>query len=160
MTNHLSSAIAALSEELRAAQSEGLPPAVEIRDQGASQDLHPILRGEIYRITAEALRNAFRHAQATRIVVEILHGGEEFRVVVKDDGKGIDPEFLTQGNRRGHWGLPGMRERAAALDAELDVQSSNGHGTEVILKVPAAIAYPFSPTRGLGWFNRRSRNTK
>jgi signal transduction histidine kinase len=106
---------------------------------------------------AEALRNAFRHAQAERINIAIRYGEYEFRIAVKDNGTGIDPEVLKRGSRRGHWGLPGMHERAEAIGAELDVWSSNGNGTEVSLGVPAAIAYPISPARRLRWFNRKSR---
>jgi signal transduction histidine kinase len=155
--NELSSAIAALSEELRVAQTEGPSPAVEVEVEGAGRELHPILRDEIYRITAEALRNAFRHAQAARIDVAIRYGDQEFRIAVKDNGKGIDPEVLKKGRRSGHWGLPGMRERAEAIGAELNVWSSDGNGTEVSLRVPAAIAYTFSPTCLLKWFNRTSK---
>jgi signal transduction histidine kinase/ligand-binding sensor domain-containing protein len=153
MTNELSSAIAALSEELRVAQTDGLFPAVEVAVEGRGREVQPILRDEIYRITAEALRNAFRHARAARIDVAIRHGDDELRIVVKDNGKGMDPEVLKRGNRHGHWGLPGMRERAEAIGAEFDVWSSNGNGTEVSLLVPAAIAY-VSPARRRQWFNR------
>ena len=159
VTNELSSSIAALTEELRVAQTEGLSPAVEVEVEGGGRGLHPILRDEIYRITAEALRNAFHHAHAARIDVAIRHGDHEFRIAVKDNGKGIDPEVLKQGSRRGHWGLPGMHERAEAIGAELDVWSSNGNGTEVSLRVPAAIAYTFSPAR-LRWLTRTSREAK
>jgi CheY-like chemotaxis protein len=76
---------------------------------------------------------------------------------VKDNGKGIDPEVLKQGSRRGHWGLPGMRERAEAIGAELDVWSSDGSGTEVSLRVPAGIAYG-TPSRRLRWFSREAMN--
>jgi signal transduction histidine kinase/ligand-binding sensor domain-containing protein len=156
VSDELSSAIAALSEELRVAQTEGLSPPVEVEVEveGGRRELHPILRDEIYRITAEALRNAFRHAQAARIDVAIRHSDNEFRIAVKDNGKGIDPEVLKQGSRRGHWGLPGMRERAQAIGAELDVWSSNGKGTAVSLRVPAAIAYT-SPAGRLKWFNKQ-----
>jgi signal transduction histidine kinase/ligand-binding sensor domain-containing protein len=154
--NELSSAIAALSEELRVSQTEGLSPAVEFEVEGGERELNPMLRDEIYRITAEALRNAFRHAQAARIDVAIRHGDHEFRIAVKDNGKGIDPEVLKQGSRRGHWGLTGMRERAEAIGAELDVWSSNGNGTEVSLRVPAAIAY-ISSGRRLKWASRTRR---
>jgi signal transduction histidine kinase len=154
VTNELSSAIAALSEELRAAPAEGRSPAVEVEVEGQARELQPIQRDEIYRITGEALRNAFRHAQAARIDVAIRHGDHEFRITVKDDGKGIDPEILQQGGRRDHWGLPGMRERAEAMGAELDVWSSTGNGTEVSLRVPAVIAYVGSATRRQ---NRRDR---
>jgi signal transduction histidine kinase len=78
---------------------------------------------------------------------------------VKDNGKGIDPQILKQGSRRGHWGLPGMRERAEAIGAELDVWSSPANGTEVSLRVPAAVAYAFPPNQRLRWFNRTSRET-
>jgi signal transduction histidine kinase len=155
-TNELSSAIAALSAELRGAQTEGRSPGVEVEVEGGERELHPILRDEIYRITAEALRNAFRHAQAGRIDVAMRHGDHEFRIAVKDDGKGIDPEVLKQGSRRGHWGLPGMRERAEAIGAELDVWSSNGSGTEVSLRVPAWIAYR-TRRRRLQWFSRKAK---
>ncbi len=156
MTNELSGAIAALSEELRAAQSEGLSPAVEVEVEGAGRELHPILRDEIYRITAEALRNAFRHAHAERIDVAIRQGDHEFRIAVKDNGRGIDPEILKQGSRPSHWGLPGMRERAESIGAELDVWSSNGNGTEVSLRVPAGVAYRTS-NRRLRWFSREAK---
>jgi signal transduction histidine kinase/ligand-binding sensor domain-containing protein len=154
VTNELSSAIAALSEELRVAQTEVLSPAVEVEVEGRERELHPILRDEIYRITAEALRNAFRHAEAARIDVAIRHGDHEFRITVKDNGKGIDPEILKQGSRSGHWGLQGMRERAEAIGADLDVWSSHGNGTEVSLRLPAMIAY--SSSRRLRWFNSAS----
>ena len=160
VTNELSSAIAALSEELRAAPTEGLSPEFEVEVEGEGRELHPILRDEIYRITAEALRNAFRHAQAARIDVAIRHADREFRIVVKDNGKGIDPEVLKQGSRRGHWGMPGMRERAEAIGAELDVWSSNGNGTEVSLRMPAAIAYRFSSARRVRWLTRTGREAK
>ena len=156
VTSELSSAIATFSEELRVAQTERSSPAVDVEVEGAARELHPILRDEVYRITAEALRNAFRHSQAARIDVAIRHGDHEFRIAVKDNGKGIDPEVLKQGSRRGHWGLPGMRERAEAIGAELEVWSGNGNGTEVSLRVPAAIAYT-SPVRRLRWFNGTSR---
>jgi signal transduction histidine kinase len=78
VSNELSSAIAALSEELRGAQTEGLSPAVDVKVEGGERELHPIPRDEIYRITAEALRNAFRHAQAARIHVAIPHATATF----------------------------------------------------------------------------------
>ena len=61
----------------------------------ASAELHPILRDEIYKIAAEALRNAFRHAHAGRVEVEIRYDTEQFRLRVRDDGKGIDPKVLA-----------------------------------------------------------------
>jgi nitrate/nitrite-specific signal transduction histidine kinase len=64
-----------------------------------------------------------------------------FEVSVKDDGIGISPAVLDQGGREGHWGLPGMRERAAALKALLVIQNREGGGAEVLLRIKARAAY-------------------
>jgi len=102
--------------------------------------VHPILRDEVYRITAEALRNAFRHARARRIEIDIAYDARQLRVRVRDDGAGMDASKLSEG-RAGHYGLPGMRERAKAVGGQLDVWSEQGAGTEVELTVPAVVAY-------------------
>jgi nitrate/nitrite-specific signal transduction histidine kinase len=60
---------------------------------------------------------------------------------VRDDGRGIDPKVLEAGGRAGHWGLPGVRERAQRLGVRLDFWSEAGAGTEVQLTVTAAVAY-------------------
>jgi signal transduction histidine kinase len=87
------------------------------------------------------LRNAFRHAEASRIEAEVRYDASEFRLRIRDDGRGIDPQILAEGRRPGHWGLPGIRERAQRMGAKLDFWSAVGAGTEVQLTVPAAIAY-------------------
>jgi len=114
--------------------------ACSVEVEGAPQELHPILRDEVYRITGEALRNAFRHARAQRIEVEIRYDARKLRVRVRDDGAGIDTCVLQEG-RAGHFGLPGMRERAKAIGGGLEVWSEQGAGTEVELYVPASVAY-------------------
>jgi signal transduction histidine kinase len=83
--------------------------------------LHPILRDEIYKIAAEALRNAFRHAHAGRIEVEIRYDDDEFRLRMRDDGKGIDSQVLAAQGIEGHYGLRGMQERAAVIGGNLTV---------------------------------------
>jgi signal transduction histidine kinase len=108
--------------------------------EGTPRELHPILRDDVYRIAREALQNAFRHAQATKIEAEITYGERLLRVRIRDDGKGIDPKLLDAG-RDGHWGLPGMRERAGQIGARLDIWSEVGAGTEVELRIPGAVAY-------------------
>jgi signal transduction histidine kinase len=105
-----------------------------------SRDLHPILRDDIYRIAREALRNAFRHAQASTIEAEITYGERVLRLRIRDDGKGIDPKLLDAGRDR-HWGLSGMRERAHEIGAQLDIWSEIGAGTEVELRIPGTVAY-------------------
>ena len=85
--------------------------------EGAPRHLHPIVRDELYRISREALRNAFKHAHAHHIEVEINYGERVFRLRIRDDGEGIPKEILEQG-RTGHYGLGGMRERARQVGAE------------------------------------------
>ena len=84
--------------------------------------------------------NAFRHSRASCIEVELEYGPKRFRIVVRDDGCGIDPQVLRAG-REGHWGLPGMRERAERVGAKLRVWSRAAAGTEVALSVPNSIAF-------------------
>ena len=117
------------------------PPVFRVTVEGERQDLEPLLQDEVYRIARELLRNAFRHAQAGRIEAEIRYESRQLRVHVRDDGKGIDPEVLKAGGRAGHWGLPGMRERADRFGGKLEFWSEAGAGTEAVLTVPAAVAY-------------------
>ncbi len=112
-----------------------------------------IVRDEIYKIAAEALRNTFQHAQASRVEVEIRYDSEQFRLRVRDDGKGIDPSIVSGQGREGHFGLPGMRERATMMGAKLTVWSEVDAGTEVELRVPSGIAYKTG--RRTFWFSRR-----
>jgi signal transduction histidine kinase len=107
---------------------------------GSARKLHPLIRDEVYHIGRELLVNAFRHSRASCIVVEIEYAPKRFRLVVRDDGCGIDPQVLRAG-REGHWGLPGMRERAERVGATLRVWSRAAAGTEVALSVPNSIAF-------------------
>jgi len=122
-----------------------------------ARPVRPIIRDEVYRIGREALVNAFVHAQANSIEVEVEYGSRHLRVLVRDDGRGIDPQVLNSG-REGHWGLPGMRERSEGIGARLKLRSRMGAGTEVELTVPGAIAFE-SETYGqisqwLPWLSR------
>jgi anti-sigma regulatory factor (Ser/Thr protein kinase) len=67
-----------------------------VQVDGAPRDLAPLVRDEIHRIASEALRNAFRHAHAGRIEVEIRYDQRQLRLLVRDNGKGIDPRFLVE----------------------------------------------------------------
>ena len=115
--------------------------------QGRPRNLHPVLRDEVYRIGAEALRNAFKHARARQVDVEIGYGEKEFTVHIRDDGKGIDREVLTADGREGHFGLHGMRERAELVGGKLVVWSELESGSEVELSIPASRAYIKSSRR-------------
>jgi signal transduction histidine kinase len=106
---------------------------------GKPVELHPIIRDEAYRIGREALVNAFHHSQANKIEVELEYT-KNLRVVVRDDGAGIDQQVLELG-KDGHWGLAGMRERAENIGARLKVWSRANSGTEVELLIPGHIAF-------------------
>ncbi|HTA43323.1 MAG TPA: sensor histidine kinase [Bryobacteraceae bacterium] len=139
VTNELAQAIAALGEELGTAKHGGLPQ-LNVSVEGKPQELHPILRDDIYRIAGEALRNAFHHARSTRIEAELTYSARLLRVRIRDNGSGIDPAIIETG-REGHWGLQGMRERAQQIGAQLEIWSQPGAGTEVDLSVPGSVAY-------------------
>lgn len=109
--------------------------------QGAERPLVPLISDETYRIGAEALLNAFRHARATRIEIELIFERDFFRMRVRDDGVGIDPAILSNGQSPGHWGLSGMRERATKLGGVLEVWSAGSAGTEVEFRASAQVAY-------------------
>jgi signal transduction histidine kinase len=149
--NDLALAISALGPEL-AADGSGLRPAFHVTVEGETREFHPILRDEIYKIAAEALRNAFRHAHAGRVEVEICYHNEQFRLRVRDDGKGIDPAVLANQGLEGHYGLRGMPERAALIGGKLAVWSEVGAGTEVELRLPGSTLYATSPRRS--WWSR------
>jgi ligand-binding sensor domain-containing protein len=121
---------------------------------GQQRPLHPLLRDEVYRIGREALFNAFRHAKAKHIEVEIRYGANLFRVAVRDDGAGIDPAIVASG-RDGHWGLSIMRERADRIGAVFHVYSRESAGTEVELAIPGHLAFQDHTKRWLRWFNKR-----
>ncbi|MGC2615389.1 MAG: ATP-binding protein, partial [Terracidiphilus sp.] len=139
--NDLAHAINTLGEELALDPRNQGCPAFRVTVEGDPRDLHPILRDEIYRIAAEALRNAFHHAAAQQIEVEIRYDDQQFRMRLRDDGKGIDQTILSGHGREGHFGLPGMRERANSIGGKLVVWSEPEAGTEVELRIPADTAY-------------------
>jgi signal transduction histidine kinase/ligand-binding sensor domain-containing protein len=155
-TNDLAMAISALGEELAADGTIADSALFRMAVEGTPRNLHPILRDEVYRIAGETLRNAFRHAQARQIEVEIHYDAQQFRLRVRDDGKGIDPEILGEQPRPGHFGLHGMRERAKIVGGQLDVWSELDSGTEVELSIPASRAYVTSSTRRSWWSGKGS----
>ena len=158
ITNELSKAAEVLGKELAEQQrvANGDAPAFTVDVEGTPQELRPILRDEVYRITGEALRNAFRHAHARRIEVEIRYDARKLRVQVRDDGLGINRSVLQEG-RTGHFGLPGMRERAKAIGGQLEVWSEQEAGTEVELIIPASVAYGGRGGRARWWRRLRRR---
>jgi signal transduction histidine kinase len=130
---------------------------LRITVEGHARPLHPISRDEMYRIGREAVINAFRHARAKNIDVELKYTARHLRLLVRDDGVGIDPKIVTSG-RDGHFGLAGMRERADQIGARLQIWSSAATGTEVELYVPGRTAFVGHRSFKLPWLNGRRDN--
>jgi signal transduction histidine kinase len=102
---------------------------------GQPKPLNPAVREQVYQIGREALVNAMRHSEATNIEAEVEYSPRRVRVVVRDNGCGIDPRMLQSG-RAAHWGLLRMREWAGNISAQLRIRSRPGMGTEVEISVP------------------------
>jgi len=105
---------------------------------GRPKALKPAIQEQIYGIGREALINAFRHSEATRIEAEIQYLPRQLRILVRDNGCGMDPKVVASG-RHAHFGLVGMRERAAGIDAEFRIWSRPGAGTEVELSLSGRV---------------------
>jgi len=148
-SNDLAQAITTLGEQL-AAEASATSVGMFVEVEGTPWNLHPIVHDEIYRVASEALRNAFRHAQAKQIEVEFRYDERQLRLRVRDDGKGMDATFLAAEGRAGHFGLHGMRERAKLMGGKLTVWTAAQSGTEIELIIPAAYANAASPRRS--WF--------
>jgi ligand-binding sensor domain-containing protein/signal transduction histidine kinase len=144
----LEDALKSLGEELGPRNQQGGQSATyRVVVEGKPRRVDPVVRDEVYRISREALRNAFRHANARNVEAELSYGRQALGLRIRDDGLGIDPQVLEHGNRPGHWGLQGMRERAESFGGKLQVWSRAHAGTEVELTIPGASAYRKRPDR-------------
>jgi signal transduction histidine kinase len=157
----LPSAFRSVAEET----SQGSEAIFKTVVEGRVRDLHPLVLEECYCIGREAIINALSHSEAQRIEAEIAYDSRQFRLRVRDDGRGIDPKILEAGGRSGHWGLRGMQERTQKIGGQLKFWSRPETGTEVELTVPAATAYQGSSnkrtmrySRFLDGWSRNSRN--
>ena len=135
--SQLPQAFAAVGLELR----QEHPADFRVVVNGIARELHPVVRDEVYRIGREAIANSFQHANAKTCEMEISYDPSGLRIGFRDDGCGVDENILGEGRHSGHWGLPGMHERARKIGAHLEIWSRSGLGTEVELRVPASIAY-------------------
>jgi signal transduction histidine kinase len=131
-------ALTALADEF-APHSPGT--AFLVSERGKSIALDVVIADEIYRIAREAVRNAFRHARAKQVEAEISYGSALFVLRIRDDGVGLPPDVVGHGERVGHWGLRGMRERAACFGGRLEVRGTLAGGTEVELSIHGTTAY-------------------
>jgi signal transduction histidine kinase len=159
VSHDLAQAIGTLGEGLAADQTGENASDFRVQVEGTPRNVAPLVWGEAYRVAGEALRNAFRHAHASLIEVDIRYDPRRLRVLVRDDGKGIDQKVVDAGGRAGHHGLPGMRERANMVGGKLAVLSKLDSGTEVEMTVPASLAYAKSPVtrRWMFWVRRNVR---
>lgn len=140
-------------QELRSGDADGEPWPAALRregerlaalhgvafhylENGTASALPAATRHEIGRIAGEALRNAFVHARAALVELEVRHARGMAQVDVRDDGTGLPPALAAGGQVAGHWGLPGMRERAAAIGARLELIEREGGGTHWRLRLP------------------------
>jgi len=139
--NDLAEAIAAIGADLTNAHPAADASVIGVALDGASRNLNPLVREEAWRIAGEAMRNSFHHADARHITVTLHYGARQLRLTIVDDGKGIEAATIEGQQPASHFGLPGMRERAAIIGGQLDVRSVMGRGTEVELRVPGSNAY-------------------
>jgi signal transduction histidine kinase/ligand-binding sensor domain-containing protein len=135
--NDLPAAFRAVAEET----SEGREAIFKTVVEGHVRELHPLVLEECYCIGREAIINALKHSQGQHVEAEITYDSRQFRLRVRDDGRGIEPKILEAGGRSGHWGLQGMHERAQKIGGQLRFWSRPETGTEVELIVRGATAY-------------------
>jgi signal transduction histidine kinase len=133
--------LGALGSELAEGVESSSKPEYRVVVEGTPRGLTPVVRDDAYRIVREAVRNAYQHANAKHIETDVTFGDADLTIRVRDDGTGLDPQILHRGQRAGHWGLPGMRERCESLGGRLYVWSERNAGTEVELRIPAKVAY-------------------
>jgi two-component system, NarL family, sensor histidine kinase UhpB len=115
--------------------------ALHLAINGPLDDLDDGLSTAVYRIVQEAVNNALRHAQASRIDVQLDASASALQLLIKDDGQGQ----LAQCQASGHYGVMGMRERAQALGGSFDLEQVQPAGLQVRVSLPMA-PQPGSPS--------------
>jgi signal transduction histidine kinase/ligand-binding sensor domain-containing protein len=137
--------LTAMTRELEAENAsttiDGYPTQVRIMVEGTPRNVHPTVQANLLSIAREALLNAFRHARAKSVELDIDYSRRMLRLRVRDDGVGLDSKLQIDGRRTGHYGLPGMRERARTIGGKFEFWSRIQQGTEVEVTVPGAIAF-------------------
>ena len=131
------------------AQDHAIPFTLSV--VGEPPRIDPTICREMYYIGREAISNAFQHSHAAKIEATISYEASVVALTVRDNGIGIEPEVLDTG-RIGHWGFPGMRERAESIGAQFSIRSNLGSGTEVSLMAPVRSVDPLR--RGESFWRR------
>ena len=114
--------------------------------EGTPRPLHPVVYDEITQVAREAINNAFRHAQASNIDVQLNYDPREFTLRISDDGRGIPPGYIHGRAPIDHWGIKGMHERALKVGGTLRIDTTSGQGSHVSLTLAGQLAYPSRPT--------------
>jgi DNA-binding NarL/FixJ family response regulator/signal transduction histidine kinase len=127
----------ALAAEVASLEQGGAVEQAESTVQGDPRPLSPELEAALFRIAQEALSNIRRHARARRARVVLSYGERSVRLLIEDDGRGFETGAATA-NGDGGFGLSGMRQRAALIGADVELDSSPGWGTRVRVFVPEA----------------------
>ena len=123
-------------------QAEGHGLEAKFSLFGAYRPMPPGTEREILRVAQEAIHNVKKHAGAQNLTVQLEYGAVEIALEVRDDGRGFAANHITRNGKSGesppgHYGLTGMRERAAVIGAALEISSEPGSGTTVRLRTPA-----------------------
>ena len=121
-----------------AAQSE---TRFSVRLLSDPRDLLHDVRKEVLAITREAVLNSFRHAEAEAVWVTVDYAQQALSISICDNGIGVSERRIEERQKEGHWGIAGMRERAAKLGGQLMVTSSPSKGTAIELEIPRRRAY-------------------
>jgi signal transduction histidine kinase len=143
--SQLSDALANCGKEL----AQDHPALFDLTVSGPHNVLDPVLSNELYLLAREAIFNSFRHSQARTIEVEVIYESARLSLRVRDDGVGMSQQTVIEG-KAGHWGLPGMRERAEKIGGQIKIWSAPNSGTEIEVTIPAQIAYRNYARRNFG----------
>jgi signal transduction histidine kinase len=122
-------------DECAARIANGGPIEVRVQNLGGGDptSIPPRIADALYRIGQEAIANAVRHADASKMVISLLHESTSWQLVIEDDGRGF-----PLGQDSASFGIRGMGKRAESIGAALDIRSSPGKGTSVQVRVPRA----------------------
>jgi signal transduction histidine kinase len=137
----LPEALAAIGHEA----SVGKGATFDVRVAGEARSLRSEAKDQLIQIAREAVRNAYQHAGARRIVVSLRYRRQSLMMSVVDDGCGIDPAFVESTSTSIHFGLIGMQERATRLRGNLRINSRLGIGTRIEVTAPARIVFQDAP---------------
>ena len=143
--------------EVASTESTGKAARFEIRTSGKRRPLQAEACRQLVDIAREAIRNAHQHARASLVAMSVDYRNNSLCLRIVDDGCGIDPDVLKAAERRGHFGLVGMRERAAQLGARFSVARNGANGTRVTVVAPAGVV--FEDRWRWSWQRRRSRRS-